>query len=210
MGKPKDEYSPFDLQFDDKVTMFIEGANLHALSRALEMQVDYSKLLAHFQEHSRLVRANYYTAMLEDQEYNSIRPLIDWLAYNGFNVFTKPAKEHTDSMGRRKIKGNVDVEIAVDMLEAAKYSDHIVLFSGDGDFTHAVQAVQRTGTRVTVVSVKSMSSDDLRRQADSFVDLADKAVHELIEKARDPSAPPRPARGPVGAARPTLRAPVNT
>ncbi|RYF02967.1 MAG: NYN domain-containing protein, partial [Oxalobacteraceae bacterium] len=167
---------PFGLDIDEKVMFFIEGANLHALAKNLDMHMDFAKLHAYFQKHCRFVRANYYTTMNEDAEYNSIRPLIDWLSYNGYNVLTKPAKEHVDSLGRRKIKGNVDVEIAVDMLEAAKTCDHIVLFSSDADFLSAVTAVQRMGVRVTVVSTIPSVGDELRRRADHFVDL-DKVRH---------------------------------
>jgi uncharacterized LabA/DUF88 family protein len=189
-------YSPFGIDIDEKVTFFVEGANLHGLSKAINMQVDYAKLLKHFKNYSRFVRANYYTAMVEDAEYNSIRPLIDWLSYNGYNVLTKPAKEFTDSMGRRKVKGNVDIEMAVDMMESAKFSDHIVLFSGDGDFTAVVGAVQRMGVRVTVVSSIAMASDDLRRRADNFVEL--EKVRSLIEKPVDTERPAR-SRISVGA-----------
>src|SRR5690606_13781268 len=126
-----------------------------------------------------LLRANYYTALIEDQEYSSIRPLIDWLDYNGYTVVTKPAREFTDATGRRKIKGNMDIELAVDALELAPFYDHLVLFSGDGDFTAMVAALQRKGKRVTAVSTLTTStpmiSDDLRRQADFFLDVVDLA-----------------------------------
>ena len=114
---------------------------------------------------------------MEDQEYSPIRPLIDWLDYNGYSMITKPTKEFTDSMGRRKIKGNMDIELAVDMMEMADRLDHVVLFSGDGDFRSLIEAVQRRGVRVTVISsIRSsppMIADELRRQADNFIDLGD-------------------------------------
>ena len=126
-----------------------------------------------------LVRAYYYTALEKDDEYSQIRPLLDWLAYNGNSLVTKAARQYTDSQGRKRWRGDMDVEIAVDMMEMAASATHLVLFSGDGDFKALVAAVQRKGARVTVVStVKSqppMASDDLRRQADNFVDLADLA-----------------------------------
>ncbi len=124
-----------------------------------------------------MIRAFYYTALVEDQEYSPIRPLIDWLDYNGYTMVTKPTKEFTDASGRRKIKGNMDIELAIDVMEMAEHLDHIVLFSGDGDFRRLVEAVQRRGTRVTVVStVRSqppMVADELRRQADTFIELQD-------------------------------------
>lgn len=160
----------------EKIALFIDGANLYATSRALGFDIDYRKLLTTFQKRAYLLRAYYYTALIEDQEYSSIRPLIDWLDYNGYKVVTKPAKEFTDSSGRRKIKGNMDIELTIDALELIEVVDHYVLFSGDGDFRTLVEALQRRGRKVSIVSTiqsqPPMISDDLRRQADSFIDLA--------------------------------------
>ncbi len=161
----------------EKIALFIDGANLYAAARALNFDIDYKRLLATFASKGKMVRAFYYTALIEDQEYSPIRPLVDWLDYNGYTMITKPAKEFTDATGRRKIKGNMDIEMAVDMLEMAEHLDHAVVFSGDGDFRRAVEAVQRKGLRVTVVStVRSqppMVADELRRQADTFLELED-------------------------------------
>lgn len=161
----------------DRVVVIIDGANLYATSKAIGVDIDYRELLTDFQERCRFIRAYYYTAYLEDQEYSSIRPLIDWLDYNGYTMVTKPAKEFSDSAGRRKIKGNMDIEITVDALELSPHYDHLILFSGDGDFTALVAALQRKGKKVTVVSTLStptpMIADDLRRQADFFVDVVD-------------------------------------
>jgi uncharacterized LabA/DUF88 family protein len=163
----------------EKVVLFIDGANLYATSKSIGMDIDYRRLLQEFQSKSYLLRAYYYTAMVEDQEYSSIRPLIDWLDYNGFTVITKPAKEFFDAAGRRKVKGNMDIELCVDALDMSAHYDHMVLFSGDGDFTALVAALQRRGKRVTVVSTLStptpMIADDLRRQADFFLDIVDLA-----------------------------------
>ena len=160
----------------EKIAVFIDGANLYATSRALGFDIDYRKLLTHFREQGYLLRAYYYTALVEDQEYSSIRPLIDWLDYNGYTVVTKAAREFTDASGRRKVKGNMDMELAIDALEIAQSADHVVLFSGDGDFRSLVAALQRRGRRVTVASTITtqppMVADDLRRQADHFLDLA--------------------------------------
>jgi uncharacterized LabA/DUF88 family protein len=178
----------------EKVVLFIDGANLYATSKAIGVDIDYRRLLAEFQAKAYLLRAYYYTALVEDQEYSSIRPLIDWLDYNGFTVVTKPAKEFTDSAGRRKIKGNMDIELCVDALEMSQYYDHLVLFSGDGDFTALVAALQRKGKRVTVVSTLTtqtpMIADDLRRQADFFMDVAElaKTVGRVPPPDRTPPA----------------------
>lgn len=165
--------------------LFIDGANLYAATKALGTEIDYRRLLKEFQSRDLLVRAFYYTAVIEDQEYSSIRPLIDWLDYNGFCVVTKPAKEFVDSQGRRKVKGHIDIELAIDALDLAPRIDHMILFSGDGDFRSLVKAMQRRGVKVTVVSTiqtqPAMIADDLRRQADEFVDLA----HLLPRIGRD-------------------------
>ncbi|MEZ5669543.1 MAG: NYN domain-containing protein [Alphaproteobacteria bacterium] len=160
---------------DERVAIFIDGANLYAAARSLGFDIDYKKLLELFRLNTRLVRAFYYTALVEDQEYSPIRPLVDWLDYNGYTMVTKPTKEFTDATGRRKIKGNMDIELATDVMEIAERVDHVVIFSGDGDFRRLVEAVQRKGVRVSIVStIRSqppMVADELRRQADVFVEL---------------------------------------
>lgn len=162
---------------EQRLALFIDGANLYGTAKALGFDIDYRRLLEMFAAKGRLLRAFYYTALMEDQEYSPLRPLVDWLDYNGFTVVTKPAKEFTDYAGRRRIKGNMDIEVAIDMLDLAGSIDHAVLLSGDGDFRRLVEIVQRRGVRVSVVSsIKTqpaMISDDLRRQADNFIDLAD-------------------------------------
>lgn len=180
---------------DERLALFIDGANLYATAKALSFDIDYKRLLGLFRQKAKLVRALYYTALAEEQEYSSIRPLIDWLDYNGYTMVTKPTKEFTDSMGRRKIKGNMDIELAVDAMRLSDHLDHIVLFSGDGDFRHLVATLQQKGRRVSVVSTlqtqPAMVSDDLRRQADQFIDIAD--LESLI--CRDAGArPPRTER----------------
>jgi uncharacterized LabA/DUF88 family protein len=159
----------------ERVALFIDGANLYATAKALGFDIDYKRLLAQFRNKGRLIRAVYYTALVDDSEYSPIRPLIDWLDYNGYSVVTKPTREFTDSLGRRKIKGNMDIELAVDVMEMSANLDHVILFSGDGDFRSLVAAVQRRGVRVSVISTMAtkppMVSDDLRRQADEFIDL---------------------------------------
>ena len=161
----------------EKIGLFIDGSNLYAAARALGFDIDYKNLLLLFSQKGQLVRAYYYTALMEDQEYLPIRPLVDWLDYNGYTMVTKPTKEFTDAAGRRKIKGNMDIELAIDLMEMAEHLDHAVIFSGDGDFRRLVEAVQRKGLRVTVVStVRSqppMVADELRRQADNFIELDD-------------------------------------
>ncbi|MCW5723655.1 MAG: NYN domain-containing protein [Maricaulaceae bacterium] len=178
---------------NERIGLFIDGANLYSTSKSLEFDIDYRKLLEEFRKLGRLVRANYYTALLETEDFTPLRPLVDWLDYNGFSLITKQAKEYSDETGRRRVKGNMDVEMTVDLVEAANYLDHIVLFTGDGDFRYAIAAVQRKGVRVTVASSLKASppmvSDDLRRQADAFIDIMD--LKDKIGRAPG-SRPARP------------------
>ena len=161
----------------ERIALFVDGSNLYAAARALGFDIDYRRLLEAFTEKGKLLRAFYYTALIEDQEYSPIRPLVDWLDYNGYTMVTKPTKEFTDDAGRRKLKGNMDIELAIDVMEMAEHLDHAIIFSGDGDFRRLVDAVQRKGLRVSVVStVRSqppMIADELRRQADNFIELDD-------------------------------------
>jgi uncharacterized LabA/DUF88 family protein len=183
------------------IALFIDGANLYATAKTLGFDVDYRRLLKEFRSHGVLLRAFYYTAIIEDQEYSSIRPLVDWLDYNGYTVVTKPTKEFIDASGRRKVKGSMDIELAVDAMQLAEHMDQMVLFSGDGDFRPLVEAVQRRGVRVIVVSTISsqppMIADELRRQADVFIDLTElrpKVARDSMERL-----PPREARPTVPA-----------
>ena len=186
----------------ERLCLFIDGANLYSAARTLGFDIDYKRLLQEFMKKGTLVRAYYYTALVEDQEYSPIRPLIDWLDYNGYAMVTKPIKEYTDSLGRRKVKGSMDVELAVDAMEASEHCDHIVLFSGDGDFRRLVEALQRRGKRVTVVStIKTsppMVADELRRQADHFLELEQLKAYigrDPSQRAPRPQPAPAPAEG---------------
>ncbi len=198
-----------DFRPTERTILFIDGANLYSASRNLGFDVDYRNLLEFFRRQAHVLRAYYYSALLETEEYSPLKPLTDWLAYNGYTLVTKPAKEFTDAAGRRRVKGNMDIELAIDMLELAPKIDHAVLFSGDADFRRLVEAVQRHGVRVSVVSTirtsPPMVADDLRRQADQFIDLADIAA-EFTRRQMEPRARvPRPtpaepfAEAPEGA-----------
>ena len=184
----------------ERTALFIDGANLYQTARALGFDIDYRRLLELFANESRLIRAFYYTALVEDQEYSPIRPLVDWLDYNGYTMVTKPTKEFTDSSGRRKTKGNMDIELAIDMLEISSHLDHVVLFSGDGDFRRLIEAVQRKAVRTTIVSTirtsPPMIADELRRAADTFIDLETlrqdiERIHTSPPDERRRNRPPR-------------------
>ncbi|MEJ0062283.1 MAG: NYN domain-containing protein [Alphaproteobacteria bacterium] len=189
---------------EERMAVFIDGANLYAAARGLGFDIDYRRLLELFANKGRLVRAFYYTALVENEEYSPIRPLVDWLDYNGYTMVTKPTKEFTDAFGRRKIKGNMDIELAIDVMEMSDRVEHIVIFSGDGDFRRLVEAVQRKGVRVSVVSTMRsqppMVADELRRQADNFIELQDLAA--MISRSRDAGqqgSPPQQQQQPSSA-----------
>ena len=202
----------------ERLAVFIDGTNLYAASRTLGFDVDYKNLLAYLRQRSYLVRAYYYTALLETEEYSSLRPLVDWLGYNGYSVVTKPAKEFTDATGRRRVKGSLDVEMAVDIFDLTPHLDHVVIFSGDGDLRRLVESVQRRGVRVTVISTirtqPAMIADELRRQADAFIDLADLAEHITRQQAeprrRAVSSGSRPMQLRGTPAEPVQNAPHDT
>ncbi|MCB2106901.1 MAG: NYN domain-containing protein [Rhodobacteraceae bacterium] len=174
---------------EERLAMFIDGANLYGTARALNFDIDYKRLLNLFASKGRLLRAFYYTALMEEADYSPLRPLVDWLDYNGYTMVTKPAKEFTDAQGRRRVKGNMDIELAIDMLSLADHINHVVLFSGDGDFRRLVEATQRKGVRVSVVSTirtqPAMIADELRRQADNFIDLVE--LQPMIARAPLPN-----------------------
>ena len=190
----------------ERLALFVDGANLYATAKTLGFEIDYRRLLGHFKKQGQMVRALYYTALAEEQEYSSIRPLIDWLDYNGYSMVTKPTKEFTDSVGRRKVKGNMDIELTVDAMKLAPSLDHIVIFTGDGDFRALVAALQEQGKRVTVVSTLQsqppMIADELRRQADQFIEIAD------LENVICRTTQRAPAQRPLSRERPAHAEPV--
>jgi len=161
----------------ERLALFIDGASLHGVARVLGFEIDYRKLFDLFARKTRLIRACYYTTVVENGEYSPLRPIIDWLQYNSYTVVTKPVREYIDSWDQLRVKGSIHVDLAVDALDMAEQLDHIVLVSGDGDFRRLVAAIQRRGVRVTVLStLKSkppVVSDELRRQADGFIEIMD-------------------------------------
>jgi uncharacterized LabA/DUF88 family protein len=196
----------------ERVAVFVDGANLYHASRALGFEIDFAAMRGFFGGGTYLVRACYYTALIETEDFSPLRPLTDWLAYNGWQVVTKPAKQQADPSGRPRLKGNMDVELAVDMLELAPALDHAVLVSGDGDFRRLVEAVQRMGVRVTVVSTvrtqPPMIADELRRQADAFLELADIAP-DITRRQVEPRARTAAPAAVAAPSRPTRATPAD-
>ncbi|MEK9801630.1 MAG: NYN domain-containing protein [Alphaproteobacteria bacterium] len=169
----------------DRTALFIDGSNFYAAARALGMDIDYAKMRQYFATDAKLLRAYYYTALPEDNDFSPLRPLIDWLDYNGYAVVSKLTREFTDpETGKRRVKGNMDMEIALDMLKLAPHIDHAILFSGDGDFCRLLEDVQGMGVRVSVVSstktTPPMAADTLRRMADDFIEM--ESIREHITR----------------------------
>jgi len=188
--------SPFGVRGDQRTALFIDGPSFYSTTSRLGWDVDYRRLRAHFETESKLYRAMYFTALPENSDvrgadgdpihHSPVIKLVDWLSYNEYRTITKPMREFRDSEGRIRQKGNLQVEIAVEMMEATQFADHMILFSGDGDLEHVVDAVQRRGVKVTVASTVRLSplpiSGDLRRIVDRFIDLSDDAVKEIMFK----------------------------
>lgn len=154
--------------------LLIDGANAYETQRVLGYQIDWQKTIKFFKPQQAL----YFTALPEKDinKPNNLFKMIDHISYNGYVLVTKPVK-YFDNNGVTTPKGNMDVEMAVHTLKAARWANHIVLFTGDGDFRMAVEDVQSQGVKVTVVSScitrPSMVADELRRQANEFIDLLD-------------------------------------
>ena len=174
---------------DERLALFIDGPNFYAAARSLGFSISFKLVHEEFKRRGRLISARYYIAVPEEEEHYTFRPALDWMHYNGFALVTKTIKEYTDRHGQPKTKGNMSVDLTVDALELAQRVDHIVLFSGNGDFCRLVEGLQRQAVRVSVVSTirseSPMISDELRRQADNFIELEE--LKEVIASKRERS-----------------------
>ncbi|MBT9383305.1 NYN domain-containing protein [Pseudooceanicola sp. CBS1P-1] len=176
----------------DTAAALIDGPNFYATARALGIDVDYKRLMGLLSQTGRLLRASYFTPIsTAEGEHVALRPLVDWLDYNGWNVIAKPAREFTDDEGRRRFRGNTDVDLALTAVNLAPRITHMALFTGNRDFAPLVQDLQSKGVRVTVVSSMKtkpspFAADELRRAADTFLDLED--LRPLISRPERASA----------------------
>lgn len=183
----------------EKTIVFIDGPDLHGIARSTGVDIDFKKLKSFFQDRTHLVRAFYYTTVVVQDQHATIKPLVDWLEYNGFTLVTKPAKIRIGSDGRQHMNTNMRVELAVDALEFSQMADHVVLFSSDSAYCHLVATLQRRGKRVSIVSTLANNgaavADDLRRQADQFIDLVDIApsIRRKIKDRAEPTSARTPA-----------------
>lgn len=170
-----------NIRANERVAVFIDGSNLYSTMKRIDYTPDYTKLFELFSSQSNLIRMSYYTAILQE-ENTPLQTLVDFLQYNNYNVVTKDARRIPTQSGESFVKGNIDVDLAVDMMELRGYVDHVFLFSGDGDFEKLLVAMQRVGVKITVVSTLKVNvcADNLRRQADYFIDLLD--LKTLTEK----------------------------
>jgi uncharacterized LabA/DUF88 family protein len=188
---------------DERIAVFIDGKSLFSCSKGLGFDIDFKLLRQEFARRGKLAKLSYFTTIVDNDEFSSVRPLVDWLSYNGYNTIAKPVKEFVDPTGRRKIKGNTTIEMTVAILDIVPFVDHIVIVTGDGDFKSLVESVQNRGVRVSVVSSirvqPAMLADELRRQADNFIELDDlrttigKPQNEALQvpRANDATFTPR-------------------
>jgi uncharacterized LabA/DUF88 family protein len=159
----------------ERIALFIDGPNLSETARALDLKIDYQRLFTEF----KTAAAYYYTALYPSGDGSNSRLFMHHLQRCGFTLVTKPIKIFIQDDGSRKVKGNMDVEIAVDIITAASSGDfdRIVLFSGDGDFRYLVEKVQTENVAVTVVSSVMTEppgvATALRFRANEFLDLDD-------------------------------------
>lgn len=197
-----------------RVAVFIDGWNFrYATYESFGLRVDYTKLLRYFAENTVLVRAYFYTGEWDDsaisryaritspddpltkqremeQQRDGERAFWRFLNRNGYRVVRKPVRVMTpDEEGTPKMKADLDLEIAIDMLTLAEKCDRIVLVSGDGDFAPLVDAVAKRGVRVAVVSTQAdeafrnaryRASDDLLDAADEFIPI--ESIRKFIER----------------------------
>lgn len=159
---------------DERLAIFIDGQHLFSASRNLGFDVDYRNFLECFRKKGKVIRAYYYAVHVDNGEYSPLKPLTDWLAYNGYALSMRTTTEHTDSQGRRRIP-HTDLEMLADMFGIADHVDHMVIVTGNGGYCRGVSLIQQRGVRVSVLSsIKTdspMLSDDLRRTCDQFIEL---------------------------------------
>jgi uncharacterized LabA/DUF88 family protein len=157
-----------------RVAIFVDGSNLFYAALQLNIEIDYTKLLARLTGGSRLLRSFFYTGV--DRTNEKQQGFLLWMRRNGYRVIAKDLIQLPDGSK----KANLDVEIAVDMMALVGSYDTAVLVSGDGDLAYAVDAVSYRGVRVEVVSLRSMTSDSLINVSDRYIDLEN--VKEDIQK----------------------------
>jgi uncharacterized LabA/DUF88 family protein len=161
----------------DKVAVFFDMSNLYFAARDLGVRIDYARLLDFLANGRRLHRAYAYMAISPDE--SSAIPFLTWLRRNGFRVVTKPLKRFSDGT----TKGDLDMELAVDLLSQAPYIDIAIIVSGDGDFTYLVDRAQRLGLRVEIASTPRYTAIELLEIADRYIDLESNLAVFALERS---------------------------
>ena len=170
-------FLPFDSRAN--VMLFFDGANTQMAAKALSFEIDYKKLRDGFAERCNVLRSYYFQATPPDgyENYAYVKPLTDFLSYNNYHLITKPFRQFKDADGVVRGKGNMDIEIAIQMMKSMNKADYLFLFSGDGDFKPLLEECQLNGhAQIVVVSTlhsePPVVSDELRKQADHYIDWA--------------------------------------
>lgn len=152
----------------ERAAVFIDGYGTHYTCKSLGIEIDYRKLSELIRRQTTVIRNYYFTPLVEGQDFIAVKPLLDFLQYNGWTTVTRPYKEHYVS---------TNTALAVTAMEIAPAIEQAIIFSGNGDFTPLIEALKRRGIHTTVASTvrseQSYCSDDLRRAADAFIDLDD-------------------------------------
>lgn len=173
----------------DKVAIFIDGGSTYAAAKSLNIDIDYKCLPAAICPKAKVVRAAYYTVAVErPDEFRPMQSLLDFLSYNGFIVTAREVREYE---GGRRERGSIAVDLALDALELSAHVDHVFILTGDLDFLPLIEGIQRRGRRVTIVSTVNACADELRRQADTFIDLVD--IKGIISRDLSTRKEPVPA-----------------
>lgn len=153
--------------------VLIDGASLFYAAMQMEIEVDYSRLLGRLINGGQLVHAHFYTGV--DPNNDKQKGFLYWMQCNGYRVISK---DLTQSAGSKK--ANLNVEIAIDMMRLAPYCDTVILVSGDGELTPALNFVTYQGVQSEVVGLRSMISEQLINVADYYTDLA--MIRQQIQK----------------------------
>lgn len=164
----------FDAHARDRLQVFMDGQNLYGTLRTFDRKMDFKVVMDTLKAETRLVRAQYFTTIRPHQDNEKTYSVLDFLAFNGYTVHRKFIRDNIEMGGHVRSKGSIIGEMTAAMIDAADNgTDHIVLFSGDGELTAAIEACKRRDCRVTLVSSERtrVVSEDLRRACDNYVDL---------------------------------------
>lgn len=159
-----------------RVVVFIDGASLFYAAMQMEIEVDYNRLLGSLISGGRLIHAHFYTGV--DPTNEKQKGFLYWMQCNGYRVVAKDLVQ--SNTGSKKV--SLNVEIAVDMVRLSAYCDTMILVSGDGDLTCALDYVTYQGVQTEVVGIRSMISENLINVADYYTDLIN-IKHEIQKRA---------------------------